>query len=119
VVGLALVSVLALTIISVETVSAQQAGATLTANQTATGHSTQVFSWDMSNTVSHDTWHLPAGETGTSQNNISDMRQHDFCPDVWPCRPSKRIHHRGTDPVQSKCGSPPNPGEPPPDPGAD
>jgi hypothetical protein len=113
------VTVLALAVISVETVSAQQAGSTLTANQTATGHSTQMFSWDMSNTVSPDSWNLPVGETGTSQYAISDLQQHGSCPDVWRCHSSKHIHQRGTDPVQFKCEPPPDPGTPPPDPGGD
>ncbi len=70
-IGLALVMVLALTILWDTPVSAQQAGTTLTANLTAAGHSTQVFSWDIAKSVSPDIWNLSAGQTGTSQYSIT------------------------------------------------
>ena len=54
IVGLALLTVLALTIIRETPVSAQQAGTTLTANLTATGHVGQGSSWEITKTVTPD-----------------------------------------------------------------
>ncbi len=70
-VGLALVTVVALTLVWGASVSAQQTGTTLSANLTATGHSTQVFSWDIAKSVSPDTWTMLFAETGTSQYTIT------------------------------------------------
>ncbi len=73
-VGLALITVVALTIVWGAPVSAQQTGTTLTADLTAVGHSQQVFSWDIAKAVSPDTWTLPFGETGTSQYTITVLK---------------------------------------------
>jgi hypothetical protein len=71
VLGSLLATVLALAIGRVMPVSAYQAGTTLTATLTAAGHWKQTFAWDISKTVSPDTWNLPLVETGTSQFTIA------------------------------------------------
>ena len=71
---LVLVIALALAILRDMPVSAQQAGTTLTATKTATGHSTQTFEWSIEKSVSPDTWNLLPGETITSQYSIAVTR---------------------------------------------
>ncbi len=67
VVWLALVSILALPTIWGAPVSAQQAGTTLSATKTATGHWTQTFGWSITKAVSPDTLNLRTDETGSAQ----------------------------------------------------
>jgi hypothetical protein len=67
VLGSLLATVLALAVSGVVPVLAYQAGTTLTATITATGHGKQTFGWDISKSASPDIWNLPLVETGTSQ----------------------------------------------------
>src|SRR5947207_11314481 len=73
--GLLLAAVLALAIVWGRPVSAQQAGTTLTANKTATGHLTQAFGWSIAKSVSPDTLNLLQTETGTAQYTITVGKQ--------------------------------------------
>jgi hypothetical protein len=73
---LALVTVVALAIIWIAPASAQQAGTTLTAYKTATGHLTPGSTWEISKTVTPDTWDLSAifptpSVSGTAQYAIA------------------------------------------------
>jgi hypothetical protein len=68
---LVLVPVLALALIQGTPVSAHQAGTTLTATVTATGHWKQTFGWSITKSASPDTWSLLPLETGTSEYTVT------------------------------------------------
>ena len=64
-------SVLASVMVLGVPVLAQQAGTTLTATKTATGHAKQTFGWSISKTVSPSSLTVNTLETGTAQYTIS------------------------------------------------